>query len=306
MCGRYAREKQQVIDEEYHVIYNFGAIPPECISYDTARVVILPVPLESTTTYRAGTRSAPEAIIRASGHMELYDEVLGVSTYSVGIHTLPELTPPSHPEKAARLVKEAVGRVLRDGKVPCVMGGEHSVTVGSVQAVYEQHTDLSVLYLDAHADLRDEFAGSSFSHACVARRVSEICPVVQVGLRSLSEGEVPLTNSGNVTTFFARELRGGLDVAAIVEKLNPNVYITIDMDVFDPSVVPGVGTPEPGGLDWLQVNEILRAACENRTVCGFDLVELCSIPGSVVSEYTAARLIYRLIGLIARSRGWFD
>ena len=295
-----------MIDDQYHVLYNFGAIPPEYISYDTARVVIVPVPLESTTTYRSGTRSAPEAIIRASGHMELYDEELGVSPYSIGIHTLAELTPPSDPEEAARLVKETVNGVLNDGKFPCVLGGEHSVTVGCVQAMIEHYADLSVLYFDAHADLRDDFSGTSFSHACVARRVAEICPVVQVGVRSLSEDEVALTNSSNVTTFFARELRGGLDVAAIVEKLSPNVYITLDMDVFDPSVVPGVGTPEPGGLDWFQINEILHAACENRNVCGFDLVELCPIPGSVVSEYTAARLLYRLIGLVAQSRGWFD
>jgi len=295
-----------MIDEQYHVIYNFGAIPPEYISYDTAGTVIVPVPLECTTTYRAGTRNAPEAIIRASGHMELYDEELGVSTYCVGIHTMPELTPPAHPAKAARLVKDTVQKILDDGKLVCMLGGEHSLTVGAVQAAKKRHRDISVLYLDAHADLRDEFAGSTFSHACVARRLSEICPVVQIGVRSLSEGEVPLTNSGNVTTFLARELRGGLDVTAIVEKLNPNVYITVDMDVFDPSAVPGVGTPEPGGLDWFQVNDILRAACENRAVCGFDLVELCPVPGSVVSEYTAARLTYRLIGLIARSRGWFD
>ena len=294
-----------MIDEQYHVPYNFGAIPREYISYDTARVVILPVPLESTSTYRAGTRNAPEAIIRASGHMELYDEELGVSTYCVGIHTQPELTPPSHPEEAARLVKKAVERVLNDGKLACVIGGEHSVTVGSVHAMYERYDDLSVLYLDAHADLRDSYGGTAFNHACVARRISEMCPVVQVGVRSLSEGEVALVNSGNVTTFFARELRDGLDAAAIIEKLGPNVYITVDMDVFDPSVIPGVGTPEPGGLDWCQVNAILQATCESRRVCGFDVVELCPIPGSVVSEYTAARLIYRTIGLIARSRGWF-
>jgi len=295
-----------VIDEQYHIPYNFGAIPREYISYDAARVVIVPVPLECTTTYRAGTRNAPEAIIRASGHMELYDEELGVSTFCVGIHTLPELTPPSRPEKAARLVKETLQKILDDGKLVCTVGGEHSLTVGAVQAARERDHDMSVLYLDAHADLRDEFADSSFSHACVARRLAEMCPVVQVGVRSLSEGEVALTNSGNVTTFLASELRGGLDVAAIIEKLSPNVYITVDMDVFDPSVAPGVGTPEPGGLDWFQVNELLRATCENRTVSGFDLVELCPIPGSVVSEYMAARLIYRLIGLIARSRGWFD
>jgi agmatinase len=295
-----------MMDDSYYVQYNFGAIPQHYISYDDAKVVILPVPLESTATYRPGTRSAPEAIISASSHMELYDEELGVTVCKIGIHTAPELALPSDPDKATGIIKETVKKYLDDQKLVSVIGGEHTVTVGAVQATHEHYPDVSVLYLDAHADLRDSYSGTPFNHACVARRVAEICPVVQVGIRSLSEREVPVTNQGNVTTLFARELREGMDVASIVEKLSPNVYVTIDMDVFDPSVVPGVGTPEPGGLDWSQVNALLRAACLSRRVCGFDLVELCPIPGSVVSEYTSARLIYRAIGLIARSRGWFD
>ena len=295
-----------MMDDSYYVQYNFGAIPKQYTSYDTAKVVVLPVALESTSTYRAGTRRAPESIISASSHMELYDEELGVTVCTIGIHTAPELALPSDPEAATGIIKDAVKGYLDDDKLVSMIGGEHTVTVGAVQATHERYPDVSVLYLDAHADLRDSYSGTPFSHACVARRVAEMCPVVQVGIRSLSEEEVPLTNKGNVTTLFARDLRDGLDVASIVEKLSPNVYVTIDMDVFDPSVVPGVGTPEPGGLDWFQVNAILQAACESHHVCGFDLVELCPIPGSVVSEYTSARLIYRTIGLIARSRGWFD
>ena len=294
------------MDEEYHIPYNFAGIPREYISYDRARVVVLPVPLESTTTYVAGTRRAPEAVIRASAHMELYDEELRLKTCTVGVYTAPELTPPASPERAAGAVKEAVATFLNDDKVVCVIGGEHSVTIGAAEAAHDRYPDLSVLYLDAHADLRDTFAGTRFSHACVARRLSETCLLVQVGVRSLSEEEVPLTNSGNVTTVFAREMRAGLDIERIVDKLTPNVYISVDMDVFDPAVIPGVGTPEPGGLDWLQVNAILRKVCEQRHVCAFDVVELCPIAGSVVSEYSAARLIYRQIGLIGRSRRWFD
>jgi agmatinase len=294
------------MDEETYVPYNFGAIPEQYISYEDARVVVLPVPLESTATYRPGTRGAPEAIISASSHMELYDEELGVTICTIGIHTAPELTLQSDPQKATGIIKEAVERYLHDEKLVSVVGGEHTVTVGCVQAVHERWPDVSVLYLDAHADLRDSYGGTPFNHACVARRLADMCPVVQIGIRSLSEEEVPFTNKENVTTLFARDLREGLDVQSIVERLSPTVYVTIDMDVFDPSVVPGVGTPEPGGLDWFQVNEILKATCETRRVCGFDLVEICPIPGSVVSEYTAARLIYRTIGLIAQSRGWFE
>ena len=295
-----------MMDESYYVPYNFAAIPKQYISYEGARAVVLPVPLGSTATYRPGTRSAPEAIILASSHMELYDEELGVTVCTIGIHTAPELALPANPEKSIGIIKEAVKKYLDDDKLVGLIGGEHTVTVGSVQAMHEQYPDLSVLYLDAHADLRDSYSGTPFNHACVARRLAEMCPVVQVGIRSLSEEEVPVTNKGNVTTLFARDLLAGMDVQSIVEKLSPNVYVTIDMDVFDPSVVPGVGTPEPGGLDWSQVNAILRATCESRRVCGFDLVELCPIPTSVVSEYTSARLIYRTIGLIAQSRGWFE
>jgi agmatinase len=294
------------MDENPYIPYNFAAIPEQYTSYEGAKAVVLPVPLESTATYRAGTRRAPEAVISASSHMELYDEELGVTVCTIGIHTAPELALQSDPEKATGIIREAVKKYLGDEKLVSMIGGEHTVTVGAVQAVHERYPDVSVLCLDAHADLRDSYGGTPFSHACVARRLGEMCPVVQVGIRSLSEGEVPVASGGNVTTLFARDLRGGLDVSSIVDKLSPTVYVTIDMDVFDPSVVPGVGTPEPGGLDWYQVNAILRAACESRRVCGFDLVELCPIPGSVVSEYTSARLIYRTIGLIAQSRGWFD
>ena len=294
------------MDEKYHVPYNFAAIPREYTSYDAAKVVILPVPFESTTTYMPGTRNAPAAIMHASAHMELYDEALALKTCSVGIHTAPELALPGDPPDAVDAIRRSVKGFLDDGKLVCVVGGEHTVTIGSAQAVRDQCPNLSVLYLDAHADLRDSYGGMRINHACVARRVSETCPVVQIGVRSLSEEEAPLTNSGNVTTVFAREMHSGLAVESAVERLTQNVYITIDMDAFDPAVIPAVGTPEPGGLDWRQVNAILETVCQKRRVCGFDVVELCPIPASTVSEYSAARLIYRLIGLIARSRGWFD
>jgi len=294
------------MEEAYYNPYNFGAIPLEYTSYDAAKVVVVAVPLESTTTYVPGTRNAPDAIMRASTHMELYDEEIGRSTYTVGIHTTPELSPFADLGQSTTLVAETVRKFIDDEKLVAVVGGEHSVTIGSVRAARERYRDLSVLYFDAHADLRDSLAGTRFNHACVARRLAELCPVVQVGIRSLSEAEVPLTNSGNVTTVFARDVRSGLDLEKVVEPLSPNVYISIDMDVFDPSVVPGVGTPEPGGLDWRLMNDILGTVCKNRRVCAFDVVEVCPIPGTVVSEYTAARLIYRLIGLIARTRGWFD
>jgi len=294
------------MDDSYYIQYNFGAIPKEYISYEGAKAVVLPVPLESTCTYRPGTRGGPEAIIAASSHMELYDEALGATVCTIGIHTAAELGLTSDSEKAVAIIKEAVKNYLDDDKLVSMVGGEHTVTVGAVRAMQERYPDLSVLYLDAHADLRDSYGGTPFNHACVARRLAEICPVVQVGIRSLSEEEFPATNNGNVTTLFASDLRDGLDTQGIVEKLSPNVYVTIDLDVFDPSVIPGVGTPEPGGLDWYQVNTLLRTTCENRRVVGFDVVELCPIPGSVVSEYTSARLIYRMIGLIAQSRGWFE
>jgi agmatinase len=292
------------VDEKYYVPYNFAAIPREYIAYDTARVVILPVPFESTTTFLPGTRNAPTQIINASGHMELYDEELEQKTCAIGICTEPELALPGDPPGAVKAVKRSVKKLLDDDKLVCVIGGEHTVTIGCVEAVRERFPDLSVLYLDAHADLRESYGGMQVNHACVASRLAETCPVVQIGVRSLSEDEAPLLNSGNVTTVFAREVHAGYDIDSVIDKLTENVYITIDMDVFDPAVVPAVGTPEPGGLDWWQVNAILETVCKKRRVSGFDVVELCPIPASTVSEYVTARLIYRLIGLIARSRKW--
>lgn len=294
------------MDEKYYVPYNFAAIPREYIAYDTARVVILPAPFESTTTFLPGTRNAPTQIINASGHMELYDEEIDQKTCTIGICTEPELALPADPPGAVDAIKKAVTKALDDGKLVCVIGGEHTLTIGSVEAVRDHYPDLSVLYLDAHADLRESYGGVEVNHACVAKHLAETCPVVQIGVRSLSEEEAPLVNSGNVTTVFAREVHSGYDIESVIDKLTENVYIPLDMDVFDPAVMPAVGTPEPGGLDWRQVNAILETVCEKRRVCGFDVVELCPIPASTVSEYVAARLIYRLIGLIARARKWFS
>jgi len=279
--------------------FNFCGI--ETKGFDQCKVVILPVPYDSTTSYNPGARNGPHAMIQASRNMELYDEELGFTPADVGIFTLEELEPSmKSPEETIARVEEVVAEILENGKFPVVFGGEHSVSLGAVRAVNEQFDDVSVLQLDAHADCRDEYEGTRYSHACVARRFSEICPVVQFGIRSLSAGEAEfLKGTDAVKTFFMHELRmDGLERAVddAVSSLSERVYISFDIDAMDPSIVPATGTPEPGGLLWDEVLYLLRNVCAQKDVVGFDLVELAPIPGMPASDFLAAKLAYKLIG----------
>jgi len=282
---------------------NFGGLETEHAALETARAVVLPVPYDFSTTYQSGTRSGPRAILEASRNMELWDEEVG-PTYRGGIHTLPELEPTAAgPEAMAERVERAVGWILDQGRLPVVLGGEHSLTAGAVRAARQRHRGLSVLQLDAHADMRDRYLDSPYSHACVMRRVRELCPAASVGIRSMSEEEhehlerhpVPLWS---VRAF--RALRG--DFRPVIEALTDEVFVTFDLDALDPSLVPATGTPEPGGLDWYEAVDLLAAVAKSRRIVGLDVVELAPIPGQVASDFLAARLAYRLIGL-ALARG---
>ena len=288
--------------------FNFCGLPQSFADYVAARFVVLPVPYEGTVTYQQGTARGPQAVIDASRYMELYDEELKSEIYRVGIHTAEPLEVKPRPEDTVKEVERAVGEFLADDKVGVLLGGEHSVTFGAVAACRRKFSDLCVLQLDAHTDLRDEYDGTRFSHACVMRRCLEIAPVTQVGIRSLSRPEADLLESDpNVTTYFAHDLRAtGLASRhdEILSTLTEQVYLTMDIDVFDPAFVPGTGTPEPGGLDWTDVTGLIRALCAKKQVVGFDVVEVLPLPGSVVSEFLAAKLIYRTMGYIAATAGW--
>jgi agmatinase len=284
---------------------NFGGLEPEWSALDRSRVAILPVPYDFTTTYQAGTRFGPRAILAASRNMELWDEELG-AVYRAGIHTLPEVEPTAEgPTAMVERVEQAVDWILERGKLPAVLGGEHSITSGVVGAVARRFPGLSVLQIDAHADMRDTYLDTRHSHACAMRRVREIVPAASVGIRSLSEEEAEDLGRHPVPMWSVRQFRaleGRWE--PILSALTGEVYVTFDLDGLDPSVLPGTGTPEPGGLDWYEAVDLLRAVSQRSRIVGFDVVELAPIPGQVASDFLAARLVYRLIGLaMARVSG---
>ena len=277
-------------------------LKPEYASFKRAKAVILPCPYDVTATYKKGTKLGPSAILNASEHIELFDDELKTETFKIGIYTasppaLEELTP----EDMVEQVKAQTLEILKAEKMPVIIGGEHSVSIGAVKAASEVHKDLSVLHLDAHHDLRDEYDGSKYNHACVTQRFLESCPVVQTGTRSLSKTEQDFLNSNppNLKTVNVYDiLEEALWKDIVVKALSNNVYISLDLDVFDPSVMPSVGTPEPGGVGWYELLDLLKMVTKNKNVVGFDVVELMPTENFVAPDFLAAKLIYRLLGYI--------
>jgi agmatinase len=282
---------------------NFGGLPEEHSRYETSRAVIFPIPLERTTSYEHGTRNGPAAILAASRNMELYDEELELEPYKeIGIHTLPAIdTADGTLEEVITEIFTAQLSLLEDEKFSVALGGEHSLTPPLVSATAKKHKDLSVLQIDAHADLRDEYQGNPASHACAMRRVVEVCPAVQVGIRSLSVEEAQAIPHLRTSVYWAKDIvRAPLKswIAKVLEDLSPNVYLTIDLDGFDPAFVPATGTPEPGGLDWVQVTSLIRAVADHKKIVGMDVVELLPQPGDHASDFLAAKLVYKCLGYI--------
>jgi agmatinase len=282
---------------------NFGGLAGEDSRYETSRAVIFPVPLERTTSYEHGTRNGPAAIIAASRNMELYDEELEREPYKeIGIHTLAPIdTQDGTLDEVLTELFTAQTALLEDGKFPIALGGEHSLTPPLVSAVAKKYKDLSVLQIDAHADLRDQYQANRSSHACAMRRVVEVCPAVQVGIRSLSEEEAKAIPSLPTKIYWAKDIvRAPLKswIAKVLADLSSRVYMTIDLDGFDPSIVPATGTPEPGGLDWHQVTSLIRAVADHKKIVGMDVVELLPQPGDHASDFLAAKLIYKSLGYI--------
>ena len=290
---------------------NFGAIDAELSDFDFARFVVLPAPYDSTTTWRGGTREGPIAILDASMNMELFDRELNCEICDIGIHTTSDIEPDARgPQQMTERVREVVGEVLAARKIPVMLGGEHSLTLGAVQAVARAHQStlsarepLTILQLDAHTDLRQTYGGSPFGHGCVARRISEMenVQIIQVGLRSTSLEELEDVPA-NVAQFWAEDVLADFSEALkqIEAKLSKNLYITFDVDVCDPSWMPDTGTPEPGGLSYYQVRDLLKMACRNREVLGFDCVEL--IGGHAASAFAVARLLYKTMGYASQDQ----
>ena len=282
----------------------YGGIDIEYAAYDGAAFVVIPVPYDLTSTYHSGSRRGPGAILDASANMELYDEELRRETYKAGIHTLPYLDADARgPAEMMQAVRRTVAGVVADHKIPVMLGGEHSISFGAVQAVREAFPGLTVLQLDAHADLRGSYQETPFSHAAVARRIAEICPLVQAGIRSMSIEEAEFLAAGPVKSYSADFIQeGGAWCETICDDLQGDLYITVDLDVLDPAVMPATGTPEPGGIAWRDLIRLIREATKRCRIRGFDVVELAPIPGMVAPEFLAAKLVYRIMGyLTARS-----
>jgi agmatinase len=275
----------------------FGGALPVRRSFAESRVVMLPIPVDRTTSYVAGTRNGPHEILQASSHMELWDEELRVDVHPVGIFTLPEMELPfgeMEPlvEEIERVAYEIIGR----DKFLVGIGGEHSITPPLVSATARKYPGVSVLQIDAHTDLRESYMGTRHNHACAMRRVLEYARITQVGIRSLSVEEAEVISQLQTTVFYDVSMRDDPAwIDRVVASLDPDVYISIDVDGLDPAIMPATGTPEPGGLSWLEMTRLLRAIAERRHVVGCDLVELSPIPGVVAPTFLCAKLLYKLL-----------
>ncbi|HPB26053.1 MAG TPA: agmatinase [Bacteroidales bacterium] len=273
---------------------NFGGISKKFADLQNARIVVMPVPYDGTSTWIKGADKGPDAILEASANMELYDIETNSEVYKQGIYTSKPVMEKSSPEKMTAAVYKNAMKYVTEGKMLVTIGGEHSVSVGAIQAYAETYDKLTVLQFDAHSDMRPEYEGSLYNHACAMARAIEFCPVVQVGIRSMDVEEKKYITKSRV--FFAEERMknpGWMDKA--VNLLSENVYITIDLDVFDPSIMPSTGTPEPGGLFWYEVLEMIRKVNKKCNIVGFDVVELCPNKIDKAPDFLASKLIYKIL-----------
>lgn len=291
--------------------FNFLGLPDEDACYEKAKAVIIPVPYDSTTSYRAGTREGPVAILMASRQVELYDIDLQCEPLVSGIHTLPELEPDMRgPAETLKNIENALKAVVADGKLPVMLGGEHSISTAPIRAVKEKYGEsLSILQLDAHSDLRDSYENTPYNHASVMRRVFDLGKLTQVGIRNTCMDEMDfIRETGHDGIFWAHDICNGDDawMDKVLARLTENVYITIDLDAFDPSIMPAVGTPEPGGMLWYQSLKLLNRVIDEKNVVGFDVVELCPIPGNIAPDFFAAKLIFKMLGRIFKKNNWIE
>lgn len=279
----------------------FLDMPSQYSLYESAKVVLLPVPYDGTSTFVKGADKGPQAIIEASDSIELYDVEEDIEIYTQGIHTAKPVLENTSPEEMVEAVYERVKYYLSDGKLVGLLGGEHSVSCGAIQATAEKYPGLTVLQLDAHADLREGYHGSPYNHACVMWRAQSVANVVQVGIRSVCAEEKDFIKEENI--FYAHAIRNSKTwIFDVVNRLTSNVYLTVDLDCFDPSIVPSTGTPLPGGLSWWDVLDLISEVNKSKNIIGFDIVELCPNPLEKSSDVLAAVLTYKIITKILKKK----
>ncbi|QQR55992.1 MAG: agmatinase [Candidatus Melainabacteria bacterium] len=282
---------------------NFLGLPENFSSPENSKVMVIPVPYEATTSYGQGTSRGPAAILEASQQVELFDDELWEEPFKIGIHTTAAIemkTVDRYVAKPFEELYDTVKQLVAINKFPLILGGEHSLTVGAVKACAEQYKDLSILQIDAHCDLRPEYEGNPYSHASVSYQLYHLLPkplITQVGIRNVSAEEVKWleTEYPNVNIYWARQ-QERWNFQEIINTLSDNVYLTIDVDGLDPSIMPATGTPEPGGINWYQLMELVKLVCVKRNVVGADIVELSPIPGFHAPDFLVAKLAYKLIG----------
>jgi agmatinase len=274
-------------------ITNFGG-DEVVYGYDESKIIIVPVPYDATSTYIRGADKGPAAILEASPALEFYDIETGSEAHRQGIHTINPLETGDDPADITAAVYRTVSGILSEGRFPVVIGGNHTVSIGAFRAASEAFAGLTILQLDAHSDLRPAYEGSSLNHACAAARAREHAPLVQVGIRSMAAEELPFVERDRI--FYAHELYSDKTLYDnALDLLSGNVYITVDLDVFDPSVMPSTGTPEPGGPDYRELMFFLREVFRKRNVIGFDVVELCPSEYNKAPDFMAAKVIYQML-----------
>ena len=274
---------------------SFAGIEPELASFDRAAILLQSIPYDGTSTWGKGADQGFEAFLDAAENMELYDIETDSEVYQKGIHILPSITEDRSPEAMYEAVLHSTRNVLQNDKFPTFFGGEHSISIGLIEAFKEKYQDLTVLQIDAHADLRKDYLGTPYNHACAVHWASQHTDLWQVGIRSMDSCELEYLNRGKC--YFAEEIRGKTNwMQESIDKMeNESVYLTIDLDAFDPSIMPATGTPEPGGLDWYTTINYLKMVFKQKNVVGFDIVELAPIKGLKAPQFLAAKLYYKLL-----------
>lgn len=277
----------------------YSDLPEAQVTFENARVAIIPVPYDGTSTWGKGADRGPKAMLDATDNMEVYDMETGTEVHREGIWVSPEVTESSTPEAMCEAVRNRVSQVLSQGKLPFVLGGEHSVSIGAIQACHAQHPDLAVLHIDAHADLRPSYHGSACNHACAVHWASRNCTLVQVGIRSMDASERQFVQPGCLFSgddcYYRSDEDWMSEALAALGSRGVPLYITVDLDAFDPAYVPHTGTPEPGGLTWHQATGLIRLASQHGNVVGLDVVELAANEHSAPSDFLAAKLIYKML-----------
>ena len=272
----------------------YAGIPAQYASQEKSKIVLIPVPYDGTSTWQKGADKGPEAFLEASENMELYDIETESEVYEQGIFLADSITESSSPEAMVAAVHKATKHFIKKNKFVTLFGGEHSISIGSIRAFNEMFDDLTVLHIDAHADLRESYEGSNCNHACAVYEASQTTNLVQVGIRSMDRIETTIMDADK--TFFAHEMaQDDSWMDNVIDLLGDNVFITFDLDAFDPSILPSTGTPEPGGLLWYETLEFLKLVFKEKNVVGFDIVELCPNPSDKSSDFLAAKLYYKML-----------